>query len=82
MSAYDISGDDVRAIGIGVAEEIGEGDGLEGEGVSVGLFMEFDHYRRISGPVLVLAIDALFCRQMIVSSERETCLRCDFEYAV
>lgn len=39
----NVSGDYVGGVGIGVAEEVGEGYGWEGVGVGAGGVVEFDH---------------------------------------
>lgn len=38
-----VGGENVRRVGVRVAQEVGEGDGGEGEVVGVGGFVEFDH---------------------------------------
>lgn len=39
-----VGGENVRGVGVWVAQEVGEGDGGEGVVVGVGGFVEFDHF--------------------------------------
>lgn len=51
-----VGGEDVRGIGIGVAEEVGEGYGWEGIVVGIGGFVEFHHCGRW-GRFMLLCFD-------------------------
>lgn len=56
MSRHDIGAEDVRAVGVWVAEEVGESYDFEGVRVGVGLVVEFDHVGRGRGLIMLLGL--------------------------
>ena len=46
VARYHVCGEDVGAVGVWVAEEVGEGYGWEGVVVGVGGLEEFDHHEQ------------------------------------